>query len=135
MTDVYVEGVDEIVELFGVLGALDILRDPIVRAGMRLQRDMANYPPAPPNSTYRRTGTLGRRWTAPRVEVTQTTTSITGTAGNNTIYAPFVQGAGTQRRAFRRRWQTDEMVLQRNERAIIEDMERTIQSVINEGDR
>jgi hypothetical protein len=132
MADIHIDGIEELEKLFGRLGTFDILRDPIVRAAMRLQRDMADYPPALARSTYVRTGTLGRRWTTAPVNVTQTTTSIEGKVGNNTIYAPFVQAHGQQRKAFRGRWQTDEMVVQWNEQAIINDIERTIQGIIDE---
>lgn len=38
------------------------LLPPMRRAGFRLQARMANYPRARPGSSYRRTGTYGRRW-------------------------------------------------------------------------
>jgi hypothetical protein len=38
------------------------LRPPAERAGQRVLRRMANYPPPIPGSRYKRTGAYGRRW-------------------------------------------------------------------------
>lgn len=57
---------------------------------------------------YRRSGTLGRRWTA-RVNVL--TDDVAGIVGNTTPYAPFVQGAGKQAGIHQGNWQTDQDVV------------------------
>lgn len=56
---------------------------------MFLQGQIPEYPDAIPDSRYKRTGLLGRRWTT---EVENTPVSVIGTIGNNTPYAPWVVG-------------------------------------------
>lgn len=56
---------------------------------------------------YRRTGTLGRKWTS---KVTFTDNDVMGFAGNTAPYAPLVQGFGTQARIHAGNWQTDQLV-------------------------
>lgn len=63
------------------------LRAGMAAAGAHILARMATYPPAPPNSTYRRTGTLGRRWV-----MRGTRNGVSVEIGNNTPYAPKVQG-------------------------------------------
>lgn len=61
-------------------------------AGREAQRRLSNYPPA--QTSYRRTGTLGRRWTiqGPRPRGNDIVVSV----GNNTKYAPNVEGPITK---------------------------------------
>ena len=56
---------------------------------------------------YRRTGTLGRKWTS---KVTFTDDEVMGFAGNNAPYARFVQGFDTQARIHAGNWQTEQDV-------------------------
>ena len=56
---------------------------------------------------YRRTGTLGRKWTS---KVTFTDDDVMGFVGNNTPYAPLVQGFDTQARIHAGNWQTEQDV-------------------------
>lgn len=56
---------------------------------------------------YRRTGTLGRKWTS---KVTFTDDDVMGFVGNNAPYAPYVQGFDTQARIHAGNWQTDQSV-------------------------
>lgn len=89
-------------------------RKPMTLAVAHLHNKMAIYPPQRAGSQYRRTGTLGRRWT-PLVE----NGGKRGVVGNNTLYAPQVQGEATQSRAHRGRWQTDKQVALREIATII----------------
>ncbi|MCA9367181.1 HK97 gp10 family phage protein [Candidatus Kaiserbacteria bacterium] len=89
------------------------------RAGARIRTELAKYPPPPPNSTYRRTGKLGRSWTH-RVNVNLITT--TALIGNNTPYAPDVQGEGMQAEVHQGRWQTEKQVLDNNADYIVEEV-------------
>lgn len=63
------------------------LRRGVARAGAFVLENMRRYPPAPAGSRYRRTGTLGRRW-----NVRYSKAGLRATVGNNTPYAPYVQG-------------------------------------------
>jgi hypothetical protein len=56
---------------------------------------------------YRRTGTLGRKWTS---KVTVTDTDVAGFVGTTAPYAPFVQGFGAQARIHAGNWQTEQDV-------------------------
>lgn len=85
-----------------------------------LQADMATYP-TQRQTTYRRTGTLGRRWTS-RINSDATR----GELGNNTPYGPYVQDAQRQAHWFRGYWQTDEDVIHRREPAIRGIFERAM---------
>ena len=83
-----VNGVEQIVTKFGRLQGVRFLRPPMQRAVIRLQSFMAKYPPKPPKSKYRRTGTLGRRWAT---KIDESAGGLVGKVGNNTEYAPLVQ--------------------------------------------
>jgi hypothetical protein len=97
------------------------------KAGARLRTELAKYPAPPPNSTYRRTGKLGRSWTH-RVNVNLITT--TALIGNNTPYAPDVQGEGTQVPIHQGRWQTDLQVLTANIDYIVEEVGARIDELL-----
>jgi len=56
---------------------------------------------------YRRTGTLGRKWTS---RVTFTDQDVMGILGNNAPYAPYVQGFGAQAGIHAGNWQTEQDV-------------------------
>ncbi len=125
MARIEIKGVDKLqAKLRSVNDLRRVLEPPMQRSVLRLQRDMADYPPPPPRSTYRRTGTLGRRWTT---RVQNPPGGLQGKVGNNTRYAPWVQSRRFQAGIHRGRWQTDEQVTERNRQAIIQDFNRTIQ--------
>ncbi len=65
------------------------------------------YPPPPPNSTYRRTGLLGR---SIATEVNPLGTSIVGTIGTNVVYAPYVIGENQAAIHQGRWWQLEKVV-------------------------
>lgn len=54
------------------------------------QGRLMKYPPKPPQSTYRRTGTLGRRWTV--AGPMKKGNDLEVQVGNKTTYGPYVQG-------------------------------------------
>lgn len=80
---------------------------------------LAHYPPKPPTSRYRRTGTLGRLWTTARPEFDWQTREFTATLANNTPYAEYVQSAQRQARVHRDRWRTVDDILQSREQRIL----------------
>lgn len=126
--NITVKGLDTLVrKLDGIAQMQSTLEPPMQRAVLRLQRDMADYPPARPGSSYVRTGTLGRRWTT---KVDRLANGVRGRVGNNTKYAPFVQSKQFQRPLFKGRWQTDEQVLQRNLPAIEKDFNDAVEKAI-----
>lgn len=127
MASIEIKGVNQLIRKLGEATAANALRPPMERSVMRLQRDMADYPPQRPGSAYVRTGTLGRRWTK---EVTQSGGGLVGKVGNNTAYGPFVQSQQFQADVHRNRWQTDEQVVKRNEAAIVQDFRRAIEKAL-----
>ncbi len=60
---------------------------------LRRQAELARYPAPPANSSYRRTGTLGRTWTSAKPSYAGTNgTTFQAKVGNATPYGPYVQG-------------------------------------------
>lgn len=126
MITIDLRGVDEYLSVLAPLESVEILRDPMQRGLYRLQGGMATYPQQGSGSTYRRTGTLGRRWTNAIPAIAATMQGLQGRIGNNTVYGPLVQSHAHQARVHRGRWQTDEMVMQRELPAIQGDFEDAI---------
>jgi len=111
----------------------DILRKPMDRALFRLAEKMSVYPPPPPGSTYRRTGTYGRRWTTASREIrTATATRIEGRIGNNTVYGPVVGSKQFQAKIHKDRWGTDESVAEKEEKWIGDQFDKAMQDRVNE---
>ena len=129
MSDVTIQikGIDALIQKLGKVEGMKHLRPPMQRSVYRLQGRMAQYPAQRPNSTYRRTGTLGRKWTS---KIEQSSTSITGRVGNNTDYAPRVQSYRFQARIHRGLWQTDRYVMDTEYRTIIRDFESAISGAL-----
>lgn len=124
---IQIDGIDKIVRKLGKVEGVSKLRPAMQRAVYRLQARMAQYPAVPPNSTYKRTGTLGRKWTN-KVEVASGI--IRGKVGNNTEYAPLVQSYRFQARQHRNRWQTDAYVMETERRNIVRDFEQSISEAL-----
>jgi hypothetical protein len=103
----------------------DVLRRPMTQSLALLQAEMADYPPPPSGSTYRRTGTLGRSWTS---QITGSGKDMKGEVGNNVSYGPYVQDAERQARRMKH-WQTDEQVARDNERRIISLFDEYLQGL------
>ena len=119
-----ITGIDELFRKLDALTAVGRLKTPMQRAVIRLQARMAVYPPPPPNSRYRRTGTLGRRWTT---EIQEFPDGVTGKVGNDTIYGPLVQSSKLQTATHKRTgWQTDAQVVEQESVAIVADFEKAI---------
>jgi len=82
-----------------------------------IRRAMAKYPDPRPESTYRRTGTLGRRWHS---EAKMTSDDVLGLVGNTAPYAPYVQSYDKQAAMHWGTWQTDKQVVNETRDAINE---------------
>ena len=84
-----------------------------------LQGAAADYPPQVAGSGYRRTGTLGRLWTAALPEVRMTGSVLEGRIGNAVPYGPLVQGPEDQMAIHKAHgWRTTEDVVKGNLAAI-----------------
>lgn len=104
MTTVTIEirGIDEIIKRFG---DKDYVTRPLAqaldKAAKDIQAAVTKYPPEPPDSTYRRTGTLGRKVTT---EVDRG--HLEARVGTRLEYAPYVLDDEEQARVHRGRWKT-----------------------------
>ena len=124
-----IEGIDEFNRRYTPLQRSDLLYPPMVRGVERLKSYMARYPrQRNANSTYRRTGTLGRRWTT---RITRTQQGLTGKVGNNTVYAPVVQSSRFQARIHRGWWQTDRDAVRDNRGPIVRDFQGAVRRAIS----
>lgn len=90
---------------------------------------MADYPPEPPNSTYRRTGTLGRLWTAAQPEWRPLPSGFEGSIGNATPYAMWVEGDDTQARIHRGRWPTPKIAERRTRQQVIAQYQAAVKRI------
>jgi len=122
MAEITIQGLEPLIRRVGMARTIQILRPPMTRSVARIVERMGDYPPQPAGTTYRRTGTLGRRWT---MEVTEDADGITAEAGNNTTYGPFVQSEQFQA-AWMGHWQTDRDVIEELEPVILADFEQVI---------
>ena len=125
MAKITIKGLDQLERTLGRATAARTLRRAMNKATLHLQGKMADYPSPPAGSTYRRTGTLGRRWT----------TDVSGDGkrgrvGNNTLYGPWVQSERLQARWHRGRWQTDEKVAKQEERKVRDFFEDEIERAL-----
>jgi hypothetical protein len=84
---VQVEGIEELIARLDRAASSAVLRAAMQASCDLVQRQLAVYPPARSGSQYRRTGTLGRRWTT---KVTGAGYDVEGVVGNNTAYGPYV---------------------------------------------
>lgn len=131
MTDfitIEVRGLEKALRMLekGQRGVERALRDAVNRTLLLLQDRIAMYPPPPPNSTYRRTGTLGRRWMTARPHIFVKKRMLEGVIGNNTRYAPYVQARDTQARVHRGRWRTIEDVIEQSR----DDAQRILENAV-----
>jgi hypothetical protein len=122
---VTVDGLSELLEAFAnfpTIAAGEISKA-VEKALLLLQGAAADYPPKPPESTYRRTGTLGRLWTSAArvVEENVSGAFVVGRVGNATPYGPYVQDPKEQAKVHRGRWKTTEQIVQEH-RAEIDDI-------------
>jgi hypothetical protein len=92
--------------------ALAELRTAAEQALVLLATYAAEYPAQPPNSSYRRTGTLGRLWTTNTPHVTVSGHVLEARISNATPYGALVQDPVVQIAPHRGRWQTTEDVVE-----------------------
>ena len=93
-------------------GAVSELQVVATQALMLLGTYAAEYPAAPADSSYRRTGTLGRLWTAATPQVTVGGHVLDARISNATPYGPYVQDRERQARQHRERWQTTDKIVE-----------------------
>jgi hypothetical protein len=125
---VQVEGVDAL--LRGFQRVFTNLTPLMVDLEKRVAEKLQHYPPPPPNSTYERTGDLGRAWAvsadARGTNLYQDRVSVE--MKNDMAYAGWVQGVGTQTQQHQRTgWQTTQQVLDAETPLFLEDLASAIE--------
>lgn len=130
MAEVSIEirGMDELYRRLGK-DLFDLIEPVIATGAIRVERRMKEYPPARSGQRYRRTGTLGRRWTH---RIVRSPSGVTAEIGNNTRYAPWVQSEQMQRGSFRGRWGTDQQALESEAPLLEADAERIVVRALSE---
>lgn len=128
--NIRIDGVDRAVQRLGAVESARVLEQPMREAVLMLEADMKMYPPQRGGGRYRRTGTLGRRWTH---RIRFESGGVTGVVGNNTSYAPLVQSSAFQTAVHRGRWQTDRSVLQRRRKEIVDRFRAAIGRALARG--
>lgn len=101
------------------------LKEPTVASTKLLKERMQFYPPPPPNSSYIRTGNLGRSWKRRTILNSRTLGKV---FSDHPDYNKFVQGGSTQAGIHRGRWQTDDSVASESENEILTIYDDFIQS-------
>ena len=110
------------------LRILDVMEGPLDRGAFRIEAAMKIYPPPPSGSNYRRTVTLGRRWTTKPI---RSADEVGREVGNKTVpYAPLVQSDELQAAVHRGRWQTDAQVLQQESPRLLRDVEEVLEQLM-----
>ena len=155
--DVRLDGMDEAIAELQALNAdlLAIVEPAFVRGASRAEAVLKEYP-APPaagewarqttpkqkaaffaklkaegkgkSDHYRRTGTLGRRWTTKRI---RTATMVGAEIGNNTEYGRWVQDDALQARFHRGRWVTDVQALEQIGGDVVDDVRGELVNALN----
>lgn len=124
---VRVIGAEKVIKKLNSFGDPAATRRAMDKSLQHIQRRIAKYPPKPPSSRYRRTGTLGRRWTT-KIEKN----GSRGIVGNNTSYAPDVQGP-EQKVIFKKiGWKTIGTVGREESDAVIGYFEDEIRKKVND---
>ena len=119
--NITIEGYEELMQAFRdfpeiAQGEVEVALD---KALLLLQGAMADYPAQAGDTAYRRTGTLGRLWTAAQREVYEAGHHVwEGRIGNATPYGPYVQDPDRQAPWHAQRWKTTADVVKENEQAI-----------------
>lgn len=124
-----IRGIDKLLRKLGKVAAAKVLEKPMQRALLRIQRDMQEYPPQPASSRYKRTGTLGRRWTT---RISKSGGGLQGRVGNTTRYGPWVQSERFQARIHQGSWRTDERAIRENQHVIVIEFAREIDKALAE---
>ena len=102
-----VQNLDAVTRKLDRLDSADYLKGVADSGAQLLRAEMRKYPPPPPNSTYRRTGTLGKSWTQ---AVKKFGGSWLAQVGTRLNYAPYVQDMNRQAEIHQGRWQTIQSV-------------------------
>lgn len=107
-----------------------ILEETADAALLSLIPDLADYPPKPAGSTYRRSGTLGRLWTSARPEFAPLSSGFEARIGNRTPYGVFVQGEWQTKSHREAGWKTDEDIVTKHQAELESYFEQALERVV-----
>lgn len=124
---IQITGIEDLLKKLDAVGDTKSLKDGMSSVALSLTSKLKQYPPAPANSSYQRTGTLRHRWTY-AVDDDGSEAVI----GNFTPYAPYVQGREQQRWYHKRTgWQTAEDLLDGKKDDIVKVLRQFIQKALD----
>ena len=123
---IQITGIEDLLKKLDAVGDTKSLKDGMSSVALSLTSKLKQYPPAPSTSSYQRTGTLRRRWTW-AVDDDGSEAII----GNNTPYAPFVQGRDGQTWFHARTgWLTAEDLLDQKKNDIVQMLRAFLQKAL-----
>ena len=135
MISVTITGAEDIIRRLDATQRNAVYRPPMERAMGRLEATMAEYPPPPSGSRYKRTRNYGRLWTQ---KIEEDGDGITGILGNavrdpryGRAYGPYVGSAERQARVHQGRWTTDEQAIMQNLDAIEGDFAQAVERALD----
>jgi len=122
-----IENEEQVLKVINSLSNPAYLAPAVNEIGATFATDLAKYPPPPENSTYRRTGNLGRSWThVQKVDLF----GFRSTIGNVREYAPLVQDRDRQANVHQGRWQTIQDVQEDRLQWMLEKLQKAIEEQI-----
>lgn len=124
--EVTITGLDELIDVFGSADATSVTRGAMEEAMYAVWAAVPRYPPPPPDSTYRRTGSLGR---STNTDVRAVGSDVVGMIGNPMVYAPFVIDKDRQAGQMSHWWNLQDVVT-RNIPRVVAIVERRIMKAL-----
>lgn len=102
----------------------------LLDGALYIKRILTTYPPPPPNSTYRRTLTLGRSWFTRTIGSGLDTAVEIYSAGNMAPYNRKVQSRPEQARIHRGRWPTAQGVAEQSRQQVTQFLVTRLQQAL-----
>jgi hypothetical protein len=139
MTKIILDGFDRFDRKLSDLGRISEWAQPLMmKAVLYVQSQVPPYPAPPPDSRYRRTGTLGRSITSKTaVEVKGIGNDVVGTLGTAVVYAPYVISSerigsrGPQTRVHKATgWYTLQAVVEKSATGVMRVFEQGIRALL-----
>lgn len=127
--DVDDRAIAQVIRKLDKLGKLEQhMAKPMEEATQLIHKTIKPYPPEPPQSTYRRTNTLGRRWQRSQRSIPN---GFEGRVFNDTEYAMWVQGGSTQTAVHRRTgWKTTDVVADETRTQVEHILDKAVEAIV-----
>ena len=127
-----VKNLDSVTRRIDGLERMDYLKGVASAGADVLRADLRKYPPKPPDSTYRRTGTLGKSWTKSVMRGGREGGWL-AQIGTRLGYAPYVQDELRQAKVHQGRWQTVQSVAKDRRDEVVRFVVRAIGGWLRKG--